>query len=310
MLIIPRTTVNSIVKKFKNKGYVEASPRSGRPKLLNDRKMRKIVQKVSCEPSLGSRDIAESMAKDFGLTISPRTVRNYLQKANLRAYRKVKKPILTNKMKRMRLDWCRQFQGKPASFWRSVIFSDESYIQVFSGQANFARRPKGAALSPITIRQTPKHPKAVMIWGCFSYSGPGRISVVKETMKTENYIQTLSQKLIPSARDMFGEEDWIFQDDNASCHRSIRTKNWLRSKDIRTLPWPGNSPDLNPIENLWAILKEKVRKHAPNSETDLIAAIIKVWNHDIDHKIFQNLVDSMPKRIAEVIRANGGHSKY
>ena len=145
MLIIPRTTVNSIVKKFKNKGYVEASPRSGRPKLLNDRKMRKIVQKVSCEPSLGSRDIAESMAKDFGLTISPRTVRNYLQKANLRAYRKVKKPILTNKMKRMRLDWCRQFQGKPASFWRSVIFSDESYIQVFSGQANFARRPKGAA---------------------------------------------------------------------------------------------------------------------------------------------------------------------
>ena len=95
-----------------------------------------------------------------------------------------------------------------------------------------------------------------MIWGCFSYSGPGRISVVKVTMKTENYIQTLSQKLIPSARDMFGEDDWIFQDDNASCHRSIRTKNWLRSKDIRTLPWPGNSPDLNSIEKFWANLKE------------------------------------------------------
>jgi transposase len=79
---------------------------------------------------------------------------------------------------------------------------------------------------------------------------------------------------------------------------------------MSVLPWPGNSPDLNPIENLWHCLKRKVHQMKPTTERQLMEAVVHCWNHEISGELVTSLVDSMPARIKQVIRAKGGVTKY
>ena len=67
---------------------------------------------------------------------------------------------------------------------------------------------------------------------------------------------------------------------------------------------------MNPIENLRAMLKQKIRLLKPTMKETLIRAIIKVWFYQISEITLKNLVDSMPRRIEALIEAKGGHTKY
>ena len=155
-----------------------------------------------------------------------------------------------------------------------------------------------------------KYPVKIMIWGCFSSKGLGRLKVIEETMKSQDYLNVLEHKMLPSARDLFGNENFIYQDDSAPCHRSKAVKQWQESQNIEVLSWPGNSPDMNPIENLWAILKQKVLKHQPKNKNELIFAILKVWRSEISEDLAKKLVSSMKSRIRALVENKGGVTKY
>ena len=85
---------------------------------------------------------------------------------------------------------------------------------------------------------------------------------------------------------------------------------WFRTHNVSVLKWPGNSPDLNPIENLWARLKRLVGKKHPSNKQELISAIISSWFHVIDSKDLAALVDSMPARCQAVIDWKGFPTRY
>ena len=90
---------------------------------------------------------------------------------------------------------------------------------------------------------------------------------------------------------------------------SIAT-DFLKKNKISVLEWPGNSPDLNPIENLWTIMKDKVADKQPSSAQNLKQAIKDVWVTEITQEYCESLVSSMPHRIQTVIDSKGGHTKY
>ena len=97
--------------------------------------------------------------------------------------------------------------------------------------------------------------------------------------------------------------------DGAPCHRSKIVKKFLKNKKILVQDWPGNSPDLNPIENLWNILKNKVADRHPSSVKDLEETIKNVWVHELSSEFCRKLIESMPRRLELVIN-KGGHTKY
>ena len=99
--------------------------------------------------------------------------------------------------------------------------------------------------------------------------------------------------------------------DGAPCHRSKVLKKFLeQKKKIQTLEWPENSPDLNPIENLWFVMKISVSKKHPTSLSVLQLAIKEVWVKKNSSGYCCKLIESMPKRLQKVIEKKGGHTKY
>ena len=57
-----------------------------------------------------------------------------------------------------------------------------------------------------------------------------------------------------------GDSDWIFQQDNVPCHKSRLVNSYFNENNIRVMPWPPRSPDLNPIEHVWNLIDKKIKK--------------------------------------------------
>ena len=92
-------------------------------------------------------------------------------------------------------------------------------------------------------------------------------------------------------------------------HTSKKVKKWFEDNNIEVMPWPGNSPDANPIENVWDYFEANIADiHFPNVD-ELYEAIKKVWL-DISGDYIKKLIDSMKRRIQAIIKARGGSTRY
>ena len=120
-------------------------------------------------------------------------------------------------------------------------------------------------------------------------------------MNADKYIQILENNLIPIIEN--SNKEFIFQHDNDPKHTSKKAKQFLEDNRITVLEWPSCSPDLNPIENVWKILKERVRKCKSKNSDEFVENIINEWNN-IETIILKSLIDSMPNRIRLVIENN------
>jgi transposase len=136
--------------------------------------------------------------------------------------------------------------------------------------------------------------------------------VHKKKQIADGYKQIITRNAIPSGRRLIGKP-FIFQQDNDPKHTARIVKNYLARKTadgtLKLLDWPSQSPDLNPIEHVWKLMKDEVRKLKPTNLNDLFEKLETVWrNIPIDY--LQRLIDSMPQRCQAVIDANGMHTKY
>ncbi len=112
-----------------------------------------------------------------------------------------------------------------------------------------------------------------------------------------------------AADQLYGDADLIFQQDLAPAHRAKATSTWFKDHGIPVLNWPANSPDLNPIENLWGIVKRKMWYARPNNAEEL-KATIRATCASITPEQCHRLIVSMPRRIDAVIHAKGAPTKY
>jgi len=153
-----------------------------------------------------------------------------------------------------------------------------------------------------------KHPPKVHVYGCFSNSGFGKIQSFTGKLNAKKLVTLYERGLLPSVTTLFGDDepDWILQEDKDPKHTSKLAIKWKEENGINRMRWPANSPDLNPIENVWAVLKLNVRKRRPCTVKQLVRAIYKEWK-ELLVEYAQTLVSSMTRRVKEVITAQGDH---
>ncbi len=154
-----------------------------------------------------------------------------------------------------------------------------------------------------------KFPQSVMIWAAMSSVGVGPLCFLKSTVNEAIYQEIIEHFMLPSADKLYGDADFIFQQDLAPAHTAKGTKSLFNDHGVTVLDWPANSPDLNPIENLWGIVKRKMRDTRPNNADDLKATVKETWA-SIPPQQCHKLITSMPRRIEAVIKTKGASIKY
>jgi len=154
-----------------------------------------------------------------------------------------------------------------------------------------------------------KHPPSVVIWGAISTQGTTGLFFLDPgtTMNGKKYLELMKEQLELHVAVHNCE---IFMHDGAPCHRAKTVTDFLKAKNIKLLEWPGNSPDLNPIENFWTELKNKVAEKHPTRLPSLNKTIKSSWVLDMPTELCRNLIESMPRQIRVVLEAKGGHTKY
>jgi transposase len=152
----------------------------------------------------------------------------------------------------------------------------------------------------------------VMVWGAFSSAGVGELIRCDKSVNAAEYLKILRKGLIPSIKKLFpGEnvEDVVFQHDNAPAHTAKVTKQYLERNSIKTMFWPGQSPDLNPIENLWAYIEGKLAGQRFSNVDDLWKAVKLEWEN-IDISRCSRLSRSVVKRLVLLKKAKGKAIAY
>lgn len=304
--------IYTTIKRFQETGSQNHRARSGRPRISTERADRSLVRISLSDRKLTSAHLRREWKESTGVEAARSTVRQRLLDSGLRGCKARKKPFVNEQQRRRRLAWAKAHQNWSIEEWQRVLFSDESTFTLNSHAGNnYVRRRVGEEFKPCCILPTVKHPASVMVWGCMTASGVGRLHLVQGMMNAKQYIEVLEKKMKPSSVTLFGEdEEYIFQDDNAPCHRAKVVKEWLRANNVTTLDWPAQSPDLNPIENLWQRLNNLISVSKPKTKTELIEKIINNWHHIITTEELRKLVESMPRRCKMVIENKGYPIKY
>jgi transposase len=259
------------------------------------------------------RDFGADLAKEFpGKTIpSFSTIHRILRDSGFKVVALKKKTLIWPRNQMKRVDFCREMAEKGPVFWDTIIWSDETTVrQRPVGKEMKVRVHSSEAKSMEQINpQVHSGGFSVMFWGCFSKLGLGPLVALEGTMNAEKYIELLKDTIIPELAA--AGRPMTFMQDNAPCHTANVVKAFMEENGIETLKWPPQSPDMNPIENLWAIVKARRQKKygLPKSKNQLIDQIFDIWDN-IEPKLVQNLAESGIKRVKAVLKLKGKVSKY
>jgi transposase len=161
---------------------------------------------------------------------------------------------------------------------------------------------------------------SVMVWGAIWLGGRSDLVFMERDMKSkaQGYTSWSYSKVLDDQLPRIWSPGLTFMQDNAPIHTSNVIKQWFEDHGITPLPWPPYSPDLNPIEHVWVLLKRYINEHFPHlldggksiaDEELLCEAIERAWN-TIDQEEIDHLIRSIGRRTNAVWKALGWHTKY
>ncbi len=204
----------------------------------------------------------------------------------------------------------RQKKNWTVAQWSKVLFSDESKFSIsFGNKGPRVWRKGGEAHSPSCLKSSVKFPVCDDL-GCNVICWCWFIVFKKKTTSLHPFTKTFwSTSCFLLLTSFLKEADFIFQQDLAPAHTAKSTKSWLNDHGVGVLDWPANSPDLNPTENIWGIVKRKMRNKRPKN-ADELKATVKETLASIPPQQCHKLIPSMPHPIEAVIKAKGADTKY
>jgi len=323
------STVRGVVKRYRARGHVQEAGRSGRPSKITPDILQQVENAVQENPRASLDEIVEGLQD---LEIGRTTVNKVTKQLGFQLRIPRKKPFLTPFAKIRRKFWCRKRRHWAIAKWRQGIWLDEAKMQYVAYQpGRKVRIRSGEELEERNLAPSFKSGSVgVGFWAAIAYGR--RTPLIRTRKRTPAERTTPRDRLGTNASQYANEiyepylvpfllsldlpiEKVLVMDDNVGYHRAGLNKVITSAFQIPKEPLPAFSPDLNPIENVWHILKSRLRKrftkgeHRPHSEDELWEALSEEWEA-IDQGTIDRLIDSMPSRLADVIKAEGSHTKW
>ena len=301
-----RTAARNFKRIMATNSY-ERKKGSGKTRKTTEREDQLIIREVRKDRMITSKTIKTNLTT---LQVSRQTIRRRINECSeFRSHWQTAKPFISEANRVKRVAWCRERLNWTIEEWAKVLWSDESPFVYRFAQRQRVWRTSAEKYSAVATKATVKHDKKINVWGCFARHGVGHLYLVDGILLKEQYIAIIEDHFYPSAMDLFPEEECIFQEDNDPKHTAIIVKRWWADQGLHRMEWPSQSPDLNPIENLWAALDRAARDRRPNTDQELFQALCDAWN-TLSVDLLASLVDSMPRRCQAVIDSDGYATKY
>ncbi|GFV57029.1 transposable element Tcb2 transposase [Trichonephila clavipes] len=268
-----------VSKQWTDEGRTAWKSGSGPRNVTSARDDRRLVRMAQTDHTASSRQLAAQWSTATGVSLCASSIRRRLLQRGLRTRIPLYRIPLTQNHRSLRLQWANVHRSWRAD-WQQVVFSDESRFNLWHHDGRIrVRRYAGERHIPECIIE--RH----------SARTPG-----------------VMPQAIPFLQGLPGA---VFQQDNARPHVAKTVKSYLDSQQVQLLPWPAYSLDMSPIEHLWDIVGRRLaRDLRPVASIDeLWLRIQTIWN-TLPQADIQNLFNSMPRRVAALIAARGGHTKY
>ena len=292
--------------------------RKGRPKKLSERHKRQIVFHITRNHQ-SRRLSTTSIIRDLQLEVSLRTLKRTLH--SLGYFHRVARhrPFLKKLDRKRRLQFARRHAHLTVEDWKAYIWTDEMSVKVGMERTtqDWVWRKADEELHADCINYKKRATgTGMMFWGAFRWGrmGTGLFFDLKDGQKVNSTIYR-DQILLGPLKEFWEEsfmdvQEPIVMEDNAPVHKKVCIPA-RQELGMRCHQHPPNSPDLNPIENIWAHIKDRISKeysHITSLKT-MKEVVVSLWNDFEDHR-WDHLVESMPDRIQAVIKAKGGSTKY
>jgi transposase len=294
-------TVSLWVNRWSETHSLEDGERSGRPRCTTDDTDQEIGLYSDAHVNALPRDIV----RELELPVSARTVRRRLNEINLHTYVQRKEHAFTEFDLRRRIAFAEGYANWKEAEWRRVLWSDHTLFTLDHQGREYVQRPPGKACDPKYLGQEERLEGAVWLWGCICADGLGHAELYEGTLDARRYQSILALNLVKSAHTFWPTGQWWYQQDNASPHTAGTSRAWFHSHGIDLIDFPPWSSDLNPIENLWNDLKQRVYAHHPKTMEALEHWIVEEWQAT-DLNYISHICLNMPQRL-QLVLANKGH---
>ena len=215
-----------------------------------------------------------------------------------------KRQALTQEQISKRVTFCeKQLQCDPDKWTHHVVITDESRFGIYPD--NSMVWLKRGVYSEETFESIEKFTNTFMVWGGIGFNYKSKLIIVDEKLNSEEYIKMLeSNEILENIKEKFDQNKVYFQQNAAPAHRAKETINYIKSKILLIDDWPPNSPDLSVIENIWAILKNRLKKLTFNSIEELKQCLIQEWN-TLDQTMINNLILTTRNRFRLCLQEKG-----
>ncbi len=304
-------------------GRIHCSDRNagkgGRPKKLSEADKRYCIRQVTKGRIDNAVKVQKQLYKDLGVMVSAQTIRRTFREGGLGSIEKPKKPAISQANAKKRLAWCMAHKDWTIADWKRVIWSDETKVNRYNSDGRvWAWIRDGEQPQPRHVKGTVKHSGgSVMVWSAISYAGTGWLCKIEVNMDKHLYKEILEDELDKTVDYVCGKlnlrrDQVIYQQDNDSKHTSDVAKEYLASQEYQVMSWPAQSPDLNPIENMWRLLKIRLNEYntPPRGINELYERIIEIWYNKITIEECRKVIEIMPDRIQQCIKAKGYWTDY
>lgn len=273
------------------------SPGQGRKRKLTRKQEKQVVKKAK-------KKDAPQIAADIG-GVEAHTVRRTLLDHGLKYLVRKKVEKLTKSQEEKRLDFATK---RLHDTWKYALFTDEKTWHVGSTKRKSWQDPHNREVDEIK-----RHPAKLHVWGGIGLHFKTDLYFFTENLNSSLFCKILKKRLPPSqAFGVRGKETqaWILVQDNDPKHKSKRATELLdRIAPDRLADWCSNSPDFNPIEDVWSIMDHQIQKVGPKNVDQLKSALKKAWkNLDMQHVIAS--INSLPRRFQECIDLKGARTSY
>ena len=291
---------------FVHTNQIPAPHTMGRPRVITPQMITHIEKKLLENARMTLFQMKNSIKQTFNIELSMTTIARTYRNLKFQ-YRPPKhRQLLTSQQKNNRVSFAYSMINKAYEEeidLSTLVFSDESrFVLGTDKRWIWCRRGE---YSPSQFEDDSKFPPSIMVYGAIGIDYKSRLVIVEGSIDSDCYKQNIqASKMIEVLDKQRGRGRWIFQQDGARCHTSRCTIDWLATKCKYISKWPPNSPDLNPIENLWGIMKKAVGQTQPESIQELKDIVLTVWD-SLDQEVINNLVNSFFNRLRLVLLLKG-----